>query len=58
MFFEKGALQNFATVKHMRWSLFLTKLKKKLKQRCFLVNIANFLRTAFIEHLRWLLLTV
>ena len=32
-------------------------IKKWLKRRCFPVNVANFLRTAFfIEHLRWLLL--
>ena len=35
-----------------------TSLKKKLRQRCFPVNFAEFLRTAsFIEYLRWLLLT-
>ena len=34
-----------------------TSLKKKLRQRCFPVNFAEFLRTAsFIEYLRWLLL--
>ena len=32
-------------------------IKMWLQQRCFPVNVANFLRTAFsIEHLRWLLL--
>ena len=32
-------------------------VKKKLEHRCFLVNIAKFLRTPFfIEHLWWLLL--
>ena len=32
-------------------------LKKGLQRRCFPVNIAKFLKTAFsIEHLRWLLL--
>ena len=32
-------------------------IKNKLPQRCFPVNIAKFLRTAFfIEHFRWLLL--
>ena len=36
-----------------------TVLKKKLRQRCFLVNFAKFLRTPFlIEHLRWLLLSI
>ena len=33
--------------------------KKKLQHRCFPVNIAKFLRTAFFtEHLRWLLLQI
>ena len=32
-------------------------IKRKLQHRCFPVNIAKFLRTAFsIEHLWWLLL--
>ena len=32
-------------------------IKKRLQQRCFPVNIAKFLWTAFfIEHLLWLLL--
>ena len=32
-------------------------IKKWLQHRCFPVNVANFIRTAFsIEHLRWLLL--
>ena len=36
-----------------------TLLKKRLQHRCFPVNIAKFLRTAFfIEDLRWLLLKV
>ena len=30
--------------------------KKRLQHRSFLVNIAKFSRTAFIEHLWWLLL--
>ena len=34
-------------------------LKKRLWRRCFSVNLAKFLRTAFlIEHLRWLPLTL
>ena len=34
-------------------------LKKRLQRRCFLVNLANFLRTPFlVEHLWWLLLNV
>ena len=36
-----------------------TLLKKRFRQRCFPVNFAKFLRTAFlIEHQRWLLLFV
>ena len=34
-------------------------VKKKLQHRCFPVNIAKFLRTAFFtEQLRWLLLQI
>ena len=34
-------------------------IKKRLQHRCFLVNIANFLRTVFfVENLRWLLLVL
>ena len=34
-------------------------IKKRLQHRCFPVNIAKFLRTAFfIEHLPWLFLSV
>ena len=33
-------------------------LKKWLQHRCVSVNIARFLRTFFIEYLRWLLLTL
>ena len=34
-------------------------IKKKLQHRCFPVNIAKFLRTAFFtEQLRWLLLQI
>ena len=67
MFFEIGVLKNFAifTGKHLCWSLFnkvagvrpATLLKERLHHRCFLMNIAKFLRTAFvIEHLWWLFL--
>ena len=65
MFFKVGTLKSYAlfTEKHLHRSLFIIKfqacnfIKKKLQLRCFLVNIAQFLRTAFfIEHLRWLLL--
>ena len=32
-------------------------IKKRLQHRCFLVNIAKFIRTAFcMKHIRWLLL--
>ena len=62
--FKIGAPKNFAilTGKHLCWSLFLglkacNFIKKRLQHRCFPVNIAKFLRTAFsIEHLWWLLL--
>ena len=55
----QGVLKSFATVKHMRWSLFLIKLKKRLQYRCFPMNIAKFLRTAFFtENLWWLLFSV
>ena len=50
MFFKIGVPKNFAIItgKH---------LCRRLQHRCFLVNIAKFLRTAcFIEHLRWLIL--
>ena len=56
MFFEKGVLKNFVifTGKYLRWSLFLIKLtqktSQKLKHRCFLVNIAKFLRTLFLQN--------
>ena len=65
MFCKKGVLSNFAkfTGKHLCQSLFFNKvaalrpatlLKKRLWHRCFPVNFAKFLRTAFIkEHLWW-----
>ena len=42
------------TGKHLCWSLFLIKrtynfVKKRLQHRCFPVNIANILRTAFLH---------
>ena len=68
MFCRKGVLKNFAkfTGNHLCRSLFFNKdlrpatlLKKRLWHRCFLVNIAKFLRTNFFtEQLRWLLLRV
>ena len=68
--FKIGILKNFAifTGEHLCWTLFLMRpetfslkacnfIKKRLQHRYFLVNIVNFLRTAFfIEHLQWLLL--
>ena len=63
VFCKKGVPKNFAkfTGKYLWQSPFFNKvatlLKKRLCHRCFPVNFAKFLRTAFcIEHLRWLLL--
>ena len=63
---RKGVLKNFKefTGKHLCQNLFINKglrsvtlLKKRLWHRCFPVNFARFLRTAFLKgHLRWLLL--
>ena len=53
MFFKIGILKNFVifTGKDLCWSLFLIKLSPKtpkmFQHRCFLVNIARFLRTPF-----------
>ena len=67
MFFEISFLKYFAifTRKHLRWSLSIfekfteNSTKKRLRHRCFPVNIAKFLRAAFfIKHLRWLLLQI
>ena len=61
MFFKIGVLENSAifTGKHLCWSFFFFFKKKILQYRCFHVNIAKFLRTAFfIENLRWLLLRI
>ena len=53
------------TGKRFYWSLVIiicqAFISKRLQHRCFLVNIATFLRigiAVFIEHLRWLLLSV
>ena len=65
MSFKIGVLKIFAifTGKYLCWSLFLIKLlnllnfiKRRLQRRCFPVNIAKFLRTLFLDYLRWLLL--
>ena len=59
MFSKTGVLKNFAifTGKNLCWSLFLIKFqdwrptflfKKRLQRRCFSVNIAKFLWTAFL----------
>ena len=56
MFFKIGARESLAifTEKRLKACDFI---KKRLQHRCFPVNIAKFLRTAFfIEHLWWLLL--
>ena len=57
MFFKIGFLKNFAIFrgKHLYWNLFLIKLQalrpvfllKRDEHRCFPVNIAKFLKTAF-----------
>ena len=52
-FFKIDILKNVAIFagKHLCWSLFILKFfnKKRLQSRCFLVNIAKFLRTAFFR---------
>ena len=59
MFSKTGVLEDIAifTEKNLCWSLFLRKLQgwrrtflfeKRLQRRCFSVNIAKFLRTAFL----------
>ena len=53
--FKNSVLKNFVnfTRKHLRWNLFLMKLKacnfikKRLRRRCFPVKYAKFLRTPF-----------
>ena len=60
-FFKTDALKNFTTftentcVGLRNWNI----IKKRVQHRCFLMNIAKFLRAALlIEHLWWLLLEV
>ena len=56
MFFKIGLLKSFAifTGKHLCWCLFLIKLKnllkKRFRHRCFPVNIAQLLKTAFSQN--------
>ena len=54
MFYKINALKNLAIFpgKHLCWRFFLKKfIKKRLQHRCFPVNIAKCLSTAFyIEH--------
>ena len=68
VFCWKGFLRIFTkfTRKHLCQSLFFNKvaglspatlLKQRLRHKCFPVNFMKFLRTPFIEHFRWLLLT-
>ena len=51
LFYKKAVLKNFTkfTGKHLIRSLFFNKVKKSSRQRCFPVNFAKFLRTAFLE---------
>ena len=66
MFFKTGVIRNFAicTGKHLCWSLFLIKLQaeplpKRVLTQVIPVILAKFLRTTFfMEHLRWLLMSV
>ena len=59
-FIPSGDVQVLLKLRHiyLYWSFFLINfIKKRLQRRCFPVNTAKFLRTAFfIEHLQWLLL--
>ena len=66
MSFKIGALKNFKifTGKHLCWSPFFDKvagfqarnfIKKRLQRKCFPLNIAKSLRTAFKKHLWWIL---
>ena len=68
VYYKKGVLKSFAKFpgKRVRRSLFLNKAaalrpatlsKKRLRHRCYPVNLMKFLRTPFFtEHFRWLLL--
>ena len=51
MFYKINALKNLAIFpgKHLCWRFFLKKfIKKRLQHRCFPVNIAKFLKIAFL----------
>ena len=53
LFYKKGVLRNFAkfTEKHLCQSLFLLKfIRPQAWHRCFPVNFAKFLRTAFLQN--------
>ena len=47
---KKGVLKNCAIFsgKQLCWSLFL--LKKRLWHKCFLVNLAKFIKTPFLQN--------
>ena len=59
---KKVVLKNFAmfTAKHLCWSLLFNKnaglqacnfIKKRLQHRCFVDNVAKFLRTAILKNI-------
>ena len=51
---KNAVLQNFATFtgKYMYWSLFLINfVKNRLQHKCFLVNIAKFLRIPTLKNI-------
>ena len=53
MFLKTRVLKKFAifTGKHLCWRLKACNfIKKRLQHRCFFLNVAKSLRTAFIEH--------
>ena len=52
----KFSLNDFFIKKDQFWHKACNFIKKRLQYRCFQVNTAKFLRTAFLEHLRWVLL--
>ena len=56
MFYKKAVPKNFTifTGKNMYWSLFLNSqayIKRRLRHRCFPVNIAKFLRTLILKNI-------